>query len=329
MSKKIKDNRFICLSAILRAKEARMLSGAKLERMLAEPVFADACRIAAESGYEDMSNMDVAEINAALAEFRARELAEIAELAPDVAVLDLFRMKYGYHNAKVIVKSMGDLEKDADLLSDAARFTPEEILEVYQSEAGSGSGKLPEAYAAAIRASKIALARTGNPQISDYILDKTYFAELLREAKRSGKPFIEQYVRLQIDKANLRSALRTLGMDHREELLENALIEGGNIPLEELREAMDSREDLQRLFAPTIFGKAAAAGGMTAFEKEADNAVRDYVMQSAFVSFGQEVLVEYISALENEITSLRIILTGKRMGIPEAKLRERLRESYV
>lgn len=327
MSKKIKDNRFICLSAILRAKEARMLSTAKLDRMLAEPNFADACRIATESGYEDMSEMDVAGINAALAAFRAREIAEISELAPDVAVLDLFRMKYGYHNAKVIVKSLGDPEKDADLLSDAARFTPEEILEVYQSE--SGAGRLPEAYAAAIREAKTALARTGNPQISDYILDKTYFAEQLREAKKSGKPFIEEYVRIQIDKSNLRSALRTLGMERREELLEYALIEGGTIPVEEVRGAMESREDLLRLYGPTIFGKAAAAAGMTQFEKEADNAVRDFVLQSNFVSFGQEVLIEYLSALENEITSLRIILTGKRMGIPEAKLRERLRESYV
>ena len=327
MSKKIKDNRFICLSAILRAKEARMLSGAKLERMLAEPSFADACRIATESGYEDMSEMDVAGINASLAAFRARELAEIADLAPDQSVLDLFRMKYGYHNAKVIVKSMGDPEKDADLLSDAARFTPEEILAVYQSE--SDNGALPAAYAAAIREAKTALARTGNPQIADYILDKTFFAESLREAKRSGKPFIEDYIRLQIDKANLRSALRTMDMERREELLEYALIEGGTVSVEEIRGALDNREDLIRLFAPTILGKAAAAPGMTQFEKEADNAVRDYVLQSNFVSFGQEVLVEYLSALENEITSLRIILTGKRMGIPEAKLRERLRESYV
>ena len=218
MSKKIKDNRFICLSAILRAKEARMLSGAKLERMLAEPSFADACRIATESGYEDMSEMDVAGINASLAAFRARELAEIADLAPDQSVLDLFRMKYGYHNAKVIVKSMGDPEKDADLLSDAARFTPEEILAVYQSE----SGALPAAYAAAIREAKTALARTGNPQIADYILDKTFFAESLREAKKSGKPFIENYIRMQIDKANLRSALRTFGMERREELRREA-----------------------------------------------------------------------------------------------------------
>ena len=304
-----------------------MLSGSKLERMLAEPNFADACRIAAEGGYEDMSGMDVAGINASLAAFRAREIAEIASLAPDISVLDLFRMKYGYHNAKVIVKSEGDLEKDADLLSDAARFTPEEILAVYRSE--NGDGGLPAAYAAAIREAKTALARTGNPQLSDFVLDKAYFAELLREAGKTGKPFITDYVRLQIDKANLRSALRTLGMDRREEMLDNALIEGGTVSVEELRAAADSREELQRLYAPTLLGKAAGASGMTQFEKEADNAVREFVLRSSFVSFGQEVIVEYLSALENEITSLRIILTGKRMGIPEAKLRERLRESYV
>lgn len=304
-----------------------MLSGSKLERMLAEPNFADACRIAAEGGYEDMSGMDVAGINASLAAFRAREIAEIASLAPDISVLDLFRMKYGYHNAKVIVKSEGDPEKDADLLSDAARFTPEEILAVYRSE--SGDGELPAAYAKAIREAKTALARTGNPQRSDFILDKAYFAELLREAGKTGKPFLTDYVRLQIDKANLRSALRTLGMDRREELLDNALIEGGTVSVEELRAAADSREELQRLYAPTLLGRAAGASGMTQFEKEADNAVREFVLRSSFVSFGQEVIVEYLSALENEITSLRIILTGKRMGIPEAKLRERLRESYV
>ncbi len=327
MSRKIKDNQFITLSAVLRAKEARMLSAAKLDRMLAEPSFADACRIATESGYEDMSEMDVAGINASLAASRAKEIAEIAALAPDTSVLDLFRMKYGYHNAKVIVKSEGDPDQNADLLSDAARFPVGEILEVYQSE--SGNGALPAAYAAAIREAKRALARTGNPQLSDYILDKTYFSEQLREAEKSGKPFIKAYVRLMIDKSNLRSALRTLGLERREELLENALIEGGTVSVEEIRGALGDRDELLRLYAPTVFAKAAAASGMTEFEKEADNAVRDYVLQSNFVSFGQEVLIEYLSALENEITSLRIILTGKRMGIPEGKLRERLRESYV
>ena len=113
-------------------------------------------------------------------------------------------------------------------------------------------------------------------------------------------------------------------------LADNTLLDSRHLLKSDFNAQIPSRhKDLIRLFAPTILGKAAAAQGMTQFEKEADNAVRDYVLQSNFVSFGQEVLVEYLSALENEITSLRIILTGKRMGIPEAKLRERLRESYV
>ena len=45
-------------------------------------------------------------------------------------MLDLFRMKYGYHNAKVLVKSGGDLEKNKHLISDSARFSLEELLEV-------------------------------------------------------------------------------------------------------------------------------------------------------------------------------------------------------
>ena len=49
--KKIKDNQYICLSAILRAKEAKMLTRAQMERMLTETSFPDVCRIASECGY--------------------------------------------------------------------------------------------------------------------------------------------------------------------------------------------------------------------------------------------------------------------------------------
>jgi len=326
LSKKINDKDFICLSAILRAKEAKMLSGAKLERMLTETEFSDACRVAADAGYEDMSAMGVTEINAALAAHRAAELAEAAELIPDPFVLDMFRIRYDFHNAKALVKALGDPEACRSMLSDAARFTPEELLAVYRAEVGGG--KLPAALADAIREAKGALAHTGNPQLADYILDKAYFAELLREAEKSGKTYITDYARMQIDKANLRSVLRTEGSARREAMLANALIEGGTVPADLLLMTTD-REELVRLFSATVFAKAAGLTDMTAFEKEADNADRAYVLRSSFVAFGPETVIEYVSALENEIMSLRIILTGKRMGISETKLRERLRESYV
>lgn len=327
MSKKMKDTQYICLSAILRAKEAKLLTKAQIDRILAEREFSDACRVAMEGGYEDMSTMDVNGINDALARFRAAQVAELNALVPDPAVLDLFRMKYGYHNAKVIVKSEGDLEKNRYLLSDSARFSEDQLLEVYRSQ--EGDGVLPHGYATAIREAKSALARTGNPQLADFILDRTYFAEMLKEAAKSRKPYITEYVRMQIDQANLRSVIRTLGMTRREELLKEALIDGGTIGAEELLKASASREELTALYATTEFAKAAATADLSLFEKEADNAMRSYVFRVNYIAFGPEVIIEYLSALEYEITTLRIVLVGKFMGIPEAKLRERLRDRYV
>ena len=327
MSKKMKDNQYICLSAILRAKEAKLLTQAQIERILSEREFSDACRIAMEGGYEDMSCMDVNGVNDALARFRAQQVAELDELVPDYAVLDLFRMKYGYHNAKVIVKSGGDLEKNRYLLSDSARFSEEELLEVYQSE--DGDGMLPHGYAVAIREARNALARTGNPQLSDFILDKAYFAEMLKEAGKSDKTYIADYIRMQIDQANLRSLIRTKGMPRQKELLRGALIEGGSISPDEILGALGSHEQVVALYSGTEFRKAVDEADLSMFEKEADNALHNYVMQVNMVSFGPEVIIEYLSALEHEITTLRIVLTGKLMGIPEEKLRERLRDRYV
>jgi V/A-type H+-transporting ATPase subunit C len=46
-------------------------------------------------------------------------------------------------------------------------------------------------------------------------------------------------------------------------------------------------------------------------------------------SFSLGPLVAYVLARENEIKTVRIILTGKRSGLPEEFIRERAREMYV
>lgn len=327
MSKKVKDSEYICLSAILRAKEARLLSRAKLERMLSEPGFAEACRVAAEAGYENMSEMTVAEINATLAAHRAAEIADICDLLPDESVLDFYRLRYDYHNAKVLVKSKGDLSRSAELVSMSGRYSMDELKEAYDSE--DGSGVLPAAFGKAISEAKQALARTNNPQLADFILDKVYYAEELKAAQQLGRDFFTEFVCNRIDRTNICSALRILHMGKRSDLLRQALIEGGHVSADELAANVESKEDLIRLYAGSIFSKALEAPDMTEFEKEADNAMRDFLVSGNFINYGPEVVVEYMSAIENEILSLRIILTGKRIGIDAETLRERLRESYV
>jgi V/A-type H+-transporting ATPase subunit C len=327
LSKKVKDDKFICVSAILRAKEAKLLTKEKLERILAEPTFEDAARMVAEAGYEDMSGMNSRQINDALARHLSDELNEIRALVPDESLLDLCRMKYGYHNAKVLVKSKGDINANAHLFSDAGRYSIEHLKQVYDSD--EGNFPLPPVYAGAIREAKQALARTNNPMLADFILDKAYFSELTREAQKCGKPFLVDYVKILIDNANLRSTLRTMYMDKRGELLQYALISGGTIEIDEILNSMETKDDLVRLYSSTIFAKAAEAPDMTSFELAADNAINDFVTRGAYIAFGPTVALEYAIALENEIMSLRIVLTGKLLGMEQSKIRERLRDSCV
>jgi integrase len=61
----------------------------------------------------------------------------------------------------------------------------DELVEVYTTE--EGNGNLPKIYADAIRESKTALARTNNPQIAEFILDKAYYHDMLAHAKKTGK----------------------------------------------------------------------------------------------------------------------------------------------
>ena len=56
--KKISDREYLYLSAMLKAREANMLTRDKLERMLAAGTFADAAKLLQENGWPDMSGED-------------------------------------------------------------------------------------------------------------------------------------------------------------------------------------------------------------------------------------------------------------------------------
>ena len=105
--KKSESTNYLFLTAMLRAREAGMMGREKLERMLSAPGFAEACAVAAECGYPDMSGMSIREVEDCLATHRREEIEDIALIVPDRELVDLFRLKYDYHSAKVMVKSDG------------------------------------------------------------------------------------------------------------------------------------------------------------------------------------------------------------------------------
>ena len=152
-----------------------MLSRDKAERMLDAVSFEESAKLLTDCGYEDMSQMNAKEIDQALSRDRAAVFAELAGLVPNAAIVDIFRVKYDYHNAKVIIKAEAMHSDESGLLSDSGRVSPEALLTAFQEDKG---WDLPGRLGQAMEEAKGLLARSGNPQLADFVLDRACFAEL-------------------------------------------------------------------------------------------------------------------------------------------------------
>ena len=323
---------YLYISSLLRAREPRMLSRDKAERMLDAPNFEDAAKMLTDSGYEDMSQMSVKQIETALSDRRAAVFHELETLIPNTAALDLFRLKYDYHNAKVLVKSEAMHRNDASLLSSSGRVAPETVQKRFQEDR---LRDLPGELGSAAEEARNLLARSANPQLSDFLLDKAYFREMNALADELDSDFARGYVALLDDSTNLRSAVRILRMGKDIGYLQEALVAGGSVSEERLTQGI-SGEGLASVFAGTALTKAAqlgteavSGGTLTAFELACDNAVADYLSNAKLCSFGEESVIAYLAGTENELTAVRMILTGRLAGVPSDTIRERLRDLYA
>ena len=330
MAKKLKDTDYLFLSARIRSLERNLLTKPRMERMLQAETAAECAQVLTELGYPPFDADSEAGLNEALAQARADLFADLARFMPDPALLDVFKLKYDYHNLTALIKGQG-----ADvtaLLVDAGRIRSGELAARYQQ---SGNWDfLPAPLKDAAREAARVLAETGDPQRSDFVLDRVYFAELLRLAKASRCDFLVDYVRTQIDAANLRSVVRTQRMHRSGAFLQQVLFEGGAVSVDHI--LADVSGGVAALYRPTplreaaVLGEEAVAGGsLTAFEKACDNALLAKVGEARSVPFGPEVAIGYVAAKENEFTAARIIMSGRMAGLSGDIIRERLRDCYV
>lgn len=317
---------------MLRARENKMLTRDKAERMLDAGSFEEAAKLLSDCGYEDMSQMSAKDIEGALARRRDAVFTELAALAPNKMIVDVFRVKYDYHNAKAVIKAEAMGTDPLPLMSGAGREKPEALLAAYNEDRCKD---LPGLLGDAMTEAKSVLARSANPQLADFVMDKAYFGELVKLTDALDSRYLKGYVAVMADSTNLRSAVRTLRMGKDVDFLRTALVPGGNVSADRIIAAA-SGDSLAALFAGTDLAEAAALGSaavegvaMTAFELACDNAVMAYVAGAKLAAYGEEPVIAYMAAVESEITTVRMILTGRLAGIEPQTIRERLRDMYA
>jgi len=178
------------------------------------------------------------------------------------------------------------------------------------------------------------LAEESDPQKADLVLDRASCLEMAELAKTLDSKFLQGYVRLSVDVANLRGAVRVHRMGRDADFLRQALLEGGNVSVQAIAAAR--AEGLHEVFrggplaaAAELGAKLTAGGSLTAFERECDNALTAYLESARRIPFGEETVIGYLYAKEQEFTAIRAIFAGRTAGLDGETIRSRLRETYV
>lgn len=163
------------------------------------------------------------------------------------------------------------------------------------------------------------------------MLDAACYAEMAALAAETKSGFLQGYVRQLIDAANLRTAVRA-ARSGSSEVLPRALLEGGSVSPHGIM--MTEPGKLGELFGAGALEKAAAlgaaaagGGSLTAFEKACDEATDAYLAAAAVPPSGRKRCLCYLAAVENEITAIRIIMTGRQAGLSSEMIRSRLRNA--
>lgn len=327
----IKDTDYLAISTRVHAMENRLLTQERMERMIEAKSDAEAAKVLTECGYGELSPITSPALEALLAQARTGMFRELAAAVPVPALVELFELKYDYHNAKVLLKAKAAGVDGSRLLLLGGRYDPAALAQgVERDELSFVSSDFRAAL------DQAAQALEEDPQAADMVLDRCCYQEMARLAKESGCPFLEGYVRLSVDAVNLRTAVRAARLGKGSEFLSQALLPGGNVSTRSI--ASTRIEELPGLFQSGPLSQAAQMGAplaapgapaLTQFERACDDALAAYLSAARRVPFGPETVVGYLSARESEATAIRTILSGRMAGLDADTIRSRLRSTYA
>ena len=109
MTKPRKDTDYLFLSARIRSLEKDLLTSQRLEQLLQSPSVENCSQLLSDLGYAPIR--DEASLQSSLKRQREAVFAELERFMPEKQLLDVFRIKYDYHNIKVLLKAPEGAER--------------------------------------------------------------------------------------------------------------------------------------------------------------------------------------------------------------------------
>lgn len=320
-----------CIGRI-KSLENKMLDRSKIESLVESRNFEDAVRILQDTRYGSYISTSYEEgLKAALSDL----YKEMYKTCPVSEVVDILSVRYDGHNIKCLIKARFAGFEPRKLLIDAGRIQHDKLKDMIFED---NFRDMPKAIRPYVEKAIEEYKNTMDPQNIDIVIDSGIYSCMRQIADNSGMEYLKTVVRLLIDIANIKSFIRVKLQDRGSEFFRRVFIDGGKLDYDLYANSLsDSVENFPSKLAHTDYYRwvkegmeeFVKSGDLGAIEKHGDNYIIEQMKKTKLVSFGPEPVIAYILSVENEIRTIRIILTAKNNDVPPDEIRERLRDAYV
>lgn len=321
------DKNYVYAVVRVRYAELKLLSNQVLEQLISANNLQEVISLLKERGWaEDVAGQDPEKI---LQREREKLWEFIDEIVADRAIFDVFKLPNDYNNLKAAIKeSVMDYEYPGIYISESS-IDPALIRTAIKER---NYQLLPDDMAELAERAHMEFLKTGDGQICDIIVDRACLEALLKAGAGTGNDFLKMYTEIKVASINIKTAVRGALTGKSRDFLNTAISECETLDKKQLVEAALSGVDSIAVYLDkTAYADAAPElkKSPAAFERWCDNLITDRMKPQLFETFGLGPIAAYILARENEIKSVRIIMSGKLNGFSNEMIRERVRDSYV
>ncbi len=318
------DTNYTYAVARIRALEVTLFSNATIDQLMAGKTYEECLQFVADKGWGGSDTGLNAEAMLIREEEKIWEV--MREMRVDMSVFDVLSYPNQFHNLKAAIKEVCTETENPGIFYDDCEIGGEEMLEIIRNK---DFIKLPDNMQAAAKEAYDTLLHTRDGQLCDVIIDRATMEAVYEAGRQAKDDIMKNYAEDTVAIADIKIAVRSAKTAKSIEFMRRAMAECSSLSVDQLSKAALAGEDA---IAEYLLGTAYAGGAEalkespSAFERWCDNRVIQTIQPQKYKAFTIGPLVAYVLARQNEIKTVRIILSGKQNGFSDDAIRERVRE---
>ncbi len=325
------DWRYTYQTAQVRTLEMQMLTRATLLDMANAANFQHAADSLSGTEYTlPQGGRNFAEVEEILQQRRTAVRTLYADLMLDKPIAELLKTRDDFANLRLAVRrTLTEIPIGTDYSSDG-NVPPELIEPIFSEEDEFNPPVVPDYVREAVERAVLAYYQNKDIRRIDAAIDQCQAEYNLETARRIKSVFLLGLYKIQIDLTNIRTMLR---LKFTESEQRNVFLKGGFIELERFMHGIElGYEALSPLFFVTPYHRIVDAGAgylasdksFLKVEQQCEGHLTGFLKSTVQITAGPQPIIAYLLMKENEIRTVKLILTAKKNNLDTKLILDRI-----